>query len=83
MSVPVRRSSRYRSVRRWMRVATVLLALAPPTASAQNLFGDTGFSGQHATYAALPYEHVDPLSGNLIVVVTDLALPGNAGWTCA
>jgi hypothetical protein len=38
-----------------------------------------GFSGQHGTYSALPYEHVDPLSGNLIVTVTDLALPGNAG----
>jgi YD repeat-containing protein len=63
------------------RVLLAVLALAAlPTASgAQNLFGESGFSASHGTYAALPYEHVDPLSGNLIVVVTDLALPGNAG----
>jgi hypothetical protein len=51
----------------------------PSDAVAQNLFGDSGFSPSHGSYSSVPYEHVDPLSGNLIVVVTDLALPGNAG----
>jgi YD repeat-containing protein len=46
---------------------------------AQNLFGDAGFVAGRGTYSAVPYEHVDPLSGNLIVVVTDLSLPGNTG----
>jgi YD repeat-containing protein len=51
----------------------------PATASPQNLFGDSGFSPSHGSYSSVPYEHVDPLSGNLIVVVNDLSLPGNAG----
>jgi hypothetical protein len=29
---------------------------------------------------ALPFEQVDPLSGNLVVTATDLVLPGNAGF---
>jgi YD repeat-containing protein len=59
--------------------AALLTVLTPALVTAQNPFGDTGFSGQRGTFSALPYEHVDPLSGNLIVTVTDLALPGNAG----
>jgi YD repeat-containing protein len=32
---------------------------------------------------ALPFEHVNPLSGNLVVTATDLVLPGNAGFDLA
>jgi hypothetical protein len=53
--------------------------VVPTEAGAQNLFGDSGFSSSHSSYSSVPYEHVDPLSGNLIVVVNDLSLPGNAG----
>jgi YD repeat-containing protein len=54
--------------------------VVPANVSAQNLFGDSGFSSSHGSYSSVPYEHVDPLSGNLIVVVSDLSLPGNAGF---
>jgi YD repeat-containing protein len=60
-------------------LAALVAVAMPAAATAQSLFGDTGFSGQRGTYSALPSEHVDPFSGNLIVTVTDLALPGNAG----
>jgi YD repeat-containing protein len=53
--------------------------VVPAEVAAQNLFGDSGFSSSHGSYSSIPYEHVDPLSGNLIVVVNDLSLPGNAG----
>ena len=53
--------------------------VVPAQAAAQSLFGDSGFSSSHGSYSSVPYEHVDPLSGNLIVVVNDLSLPGNAG----
>jgi YD repeat-containing protein len=43
------------------------------------VFDQNGFGEHRTTYSVLPYEHVDPLSGNLLLIVTDLALPGNAG----
>ena len=44
--------------------------------AAQNPFCEGGFPASRGTYGSFPYEQVDPLSGNLIVVVTDLSLPG-------
>lgn len=43
-------------------------------------FLQRGFSAAHDTHTVFPYEHVDPLSGNLLLVTTDLTLPGNAGF---
>jgi hypothetical protein len=39
-----------------------------------------GFTGPHPTVSAGIDEHVDPLSGNLLISATDLVLPGNAGF---
>jgi hypothetical protein len=43
-------------------------------------FTQTGFSGLHDTHTVFPYEHVDPAPGGLVLVQTDLVLPGNAGF---
>jgi YD repeat-containing protein len=58
--------------------AGLLLALAAP-ALAQHPIHKQGLGGGQAMDGALPFEQVDPLSGNLVVSATDLVLPGNAG----
>jgi YD repeat-containing protein len=59
-------------------IGVPLLGVVPP-AFAQTVFDQNGFGANHDSYTVLPYEYVDPLSGNLILVVNDLTLPGNAG----
>ena len=56
-----------------------VVALSPAVASAQSPFGATGSRGGRALDSALPNEAVDPFSGTLSIVETDLVLPGNAG----
>jgi YD repeat-containing protein len=51
----------------------------PQAAAAQTPFSHTGVDGLHPGSSVLPNEQVDPASGNLTVVATDLVLPGNAG----
>src|ERR1043166_145772 len=46
---------------------------------ADAFFDATGFQPNRAYFSQLPYEHIDPLSGNLILTFTDLSLPGPAG----
>src|SRR5262249_47990894 len=36
-----------------------------------------GFSQNRDTFNQFPWEHIDPLTGNLILSFTDLTLPGN------
>ncbi|HSJ61066.1 MAG TPA: DUF6531 domain-containing protein, partial [Jiangellaceae bacterium] len=57
-----------------MLAATV--AAATPATAQNNPFSSEGFPAARGTYGSFPYEQVDPLSGNLIVSVTDLSLPG-------
>lgn len=60
----------------------VLATLAAPTA-AQTPFTHKGIDGLHPPSSVLPNESVDPASGALTVVATDLVLPGNAGLNLA
>jgi YD repeat-containing protein len=58
-------------------LTAVVAASGAASASAQtNLFNAEGSPGARGTYGSFPYEQVDPLSGNLIISVTDLSLPG-------
>jgi hypothetical protein len=57
----------------------VFLLLLPSASRAQAIFDGTGFASGRDTHTVFPYEHVDPLSGNLLLRTTDLSLPGNAG----
>lgn len=47
---------------------------------AQTPFKHQGLDFQHAPDSAIPNEQIDPASGTLTVVGTDLVLPGNAGF---
>ena len=70
-------------------ITLLLLSGAPglegliPSAEAQSPFKHDYFAGNHQLDSAVPNEHVDPLSGNLLVTATDLVLPGNAGLDLA
>ena len=58
---------------RWVLPAMPLVALA------QTPFSHRGIDAIHPGSSVLPNEQMDPASGNLAVVATDLLLPGNAG----
>jgi YD repeat-containing protein len=60
-------------------VLVVLTCAWSVSAWAQSPLVGAGFAPGRDTHTVLPYEHVDPMSGNLVLVTTDLVLPGNAG----
>ena len=57
-----------------------MLLSAARFAQAQTVFGDKGFQTTREYFTQLPYEHIDPMTGNLLLTFTDLVLPGNAGF---
>jgi YD repeat-containing protein len=67
------------------RIAAVCLAAFLGSASlavaqgSDPTFDASGFQKGRDTFSQLPFEHVDTLTGNLILTFTDVALPGNAG----
>jgi YD repeat-containing protein len=60
-------------------MAALALTLAWAEANAQSPFGAGGSRSGRSLDSALPNEAVDPFSGTLSIVETDLVLPGNAG----
>lgn len=68
-------------VRRVLAIVCLLAGGASATALAQVLpFDEKGTSNRRESFSALPYEHIDPMTGNLLLTFTDLELPGNAGF---
>ncbi len=65
-----------RGATRW---AALLLCATLP-ARAHEVFDASGFKANRPYESMLPFEHVDPLTGNLLLTFTDLTLPGNAGF---
>ena len=61
-------------------VVTAAFVLSAASASAQTPFRHSGAESKHSGYSMLPGEHIDPASGSLSLVATDLVLPGNAGF---
>jgi len=47
---------------------------------ADPLLDARGFNRYRDSQSLLPWEHVDPFTGNLLLTFTDLELPGNAGF---
>jgi YD repeat-containing protein len=73
-----------REPRRWWiaRLALVagLVGLTPTPTPADQVFDSWGFDQNRDYFSQLPYEHIDPMTGNLLLTFTDLVLPGNAGF---
>lgn len=57
-----------------------LFGAAAAWSPAGDVFNESGFSRNRDFFSQLPYEHIDPLTGNLLMTFTDLTLPGNAGF---
>jgi hypothetical protein len=64
-------------------IGVLLATLIVSQARAQTPFSHQGLDLLHPPDSALPNEQVDPASGALTVVGTDLVLPGNAGFDLA
>jgi hypothetical protein len=65
---------------RHAEVTTIALVLLLANAAvARGQEGIAGSQPNRAYASQLPFEQIDPLSGNLMLQFTDLVLPGNAG----
>lgn len=60
--------------------ACAVLASSAVPAIAADVFDDRGFNRNRDFFSQLPFEHIDPLTGNVLLTFTDLVLPGNAGF---
>jgi len=61
-------------------VAICVFAPFPANAQDDPGFNAQGFQQSRTYISELPFEHIDPFSGNVILTFTDLSLPGNAGF---
>jgi len=61
-------------------VTLALLLLCAPAVADNEIFDARGFNPNRDFFSQLPYEHIDPLTGDLLLTFTDLVLPGNAGF---
>jgi YD repeat-containing protein len=62
-----------------LAVLWVACPISAAAQSGQEIADAAGFKMNRDYVSELPFEHVDTLSGNLILTFTDLVLPGNAG----
>jgi uncharacterized protein DUF6531 len=69
------------TLRGWLGGAAcvAVLAVAASSWGDNEVFDARGFARNRDYFSQLPYEHIDPLTGNLLLTFTDLVLPGNAG----
>jgi hypothetical protein len=61
-------------------VVLLLSGIVPLSGAGDEVFDARGINPHRPFFSQLPYEHIDPLNGNLLLVFTDLSLPGNAGF---
>ncbi len=61
-------------------VSALATLLAVPAWPADPVFDNKGFNPNREFVSQLPFEHIDPMTGNLLLTYTDLELPGNAGF---
>ena len=64
---------------RGLVVLVLVLPWLVAAARADEVFDARGFNRNRDFFSQLPYEHIDPLTGNLLLTFVDLELPGNAG----
>jgi hypothetical protein len=58
----------------------VALLSAPAQADGLAFFNARGIDPTRGSVSELPFEHIDPLTGNLVLNFTDLTLPGDGGF---
>jgi YD repeat-containing protein len=68
------------SIRTALICAGIVTCVVTAASAQDPVFDAKGFDSQRGTFSQLPFEHIDPLTGNLILTFTDLVLPGNAGF---
>src|SRR5512138_1452267 len=63
-------------------VISMVLVIGTPDARSQSdpVFDAKGFQQDRDYFSRAPFEHIDMLSGGLVLTFTDLTLPGNAGF---
>ena len=61
--------------------ALCLCAAAASAQTAQTEFDRIGFQPNRDYLQLLPFEHLDTMSGNIVLTLPQLTLPGNAGHT--
>jgi YD repeat-containing protein len=71
--------NRLKALRLLMLASLLGLGGALSAVAADETFDAHGFNANRDFFSQLPYEHIDPLTGNLVLTFTDLVLPGNAG----
>jgi uncharacterized repeat protein (TIGR01451 family) len=54
--------------------------VVPLSRAGDEVFDARGMNPNRPFFSQLPYEQIDPLNGNLLLLFTDLSLPGNAGF---
>jgi hypothetical protein len=76
-------SASARLCRSGARLVLLALLITVSPGFAQNpphpVFDATGFQQNRDYFSQLPFEHIDTLTGGLVLTFTDLMLPGNAG----
>jgi hypothetical protein len=60
-------------------VPLVLAAAAAAWAQDPDAIVRKGFHSDRSYFSPLPFEHFDPVTGNVLLTFTDLELPGNGG----
>lgn len=63
-----------------LAVSATLLPFPAALHAADPVFDARGFDPNREYVSQLPFEHADPMTGNLLLTFTDLVLPGNAGF---
>ncbi len=58
----------------------LILVLHERALFADQIFDARGFDPHRPFFSQLPFEHIDPLTGNVLLTFTDLVLPSNAGF---
>ncbi len=77
---------RLREIRGALSLLPLIVFIGPSSVFSQQQFDPleqfnaNGFDQNRDYFSGLPAEHIDPMTGNLILTFTDLVLPGNAGF---